>query len=74
MLNRSLGTYQFFASQYFRKLTKSQSDVNVFATDTILATLMCCTRSAYSWDIVVQKIGGKVFLDKRDNTEFGKTK
>jgi len=53
-----------------RKLTKSQSDVNVFATDTILATLMCCTRSAYSWDIVVQKIGGKVFLDKRDNTEF----
>jgi len=53
-----------------RKLTKSQSDVNVFATDAILATLMCCTRSAYSWDIVVQKIGGKVFLDKRDNTEF----
>ena len=44
----------------------------MFATDTILATLMCCTRSAYSWDIVVQKIGGKVFLDKRDNTEFGK--
>ena len=56
----------------FRKLSKSQSDVNVFATDAILATLMCCTRSAYSWDIVVQKIGGKVFLDKRDNTEFGK--
>merc|ERR1739846_156559 len=53
-----------------RKLTKSQNDVNVFATDTILATLMCCTRSAYSWDIVVQKIGGKVFLDKRDNTKF----
>merc|ERR1711981_530021 len=53
-----------------RKLTKSQSEVNVFATDAILATLMCCTRSAYSWDIVVQKIGGKIFLDKRDNTEF----
>ena len=28
-----------------RKLTKTQSDVNVFATDSILATLMCCTRS-----------------------------
>ena len=25
---------------------------------------------AYSWDIVVQKIGDKIFLDKRDNTEF----
>ena len=55
-----------------RKLAKSHPDANVFATDTILATLMCCTRSVYSWDIVVQKIGGKIFLDKRDNTEFGK--
>merc|ERR1712088_1221770 len=53
-----------------RKLTKSQPDVNVFATDSILATLMCCTRSVYSWDIVVQKIGDKIFLDKRDSTEF----
>merc|ERR1712025_359169 len=53
-----------------RKLAKSHPDANVFATDTILATLMCCTRSVYSWDIVVQKIGGKIFLDKRDNTEF----
>ena len=49
-----------------RKLAKSHPDAYVFATDTILA------RSIYSWDIVVQKIGGKIFLDKRDNTEFGK--
>merc|ERR1739844_714255 len=56
------GTMEYYDKAYDR--------VNVFATDTILATLMCCTRSAYSWDIVVQKIGGKVFLDKRDNTEF----
>merc|ERR1719355_496033 len=53
-----------------RKLAKSHPDANVFATDSILATLMCCTRSVYSWDIVVQKIGEKIFLDKRDNTEF----
>lgn len=44
----------------------------MYATDAILATLMCCTRSNYSWDIVIQKIGGKLFFDKRDNTEFGK--
>merc|ERR1712150_348490 len=48
----------------------SEPKANVFATDAILATLMCCTRAMYSWDIVVQKIGGKIFLDKRDNTEF----
>jgi len=53
-----------------RKLVKTEAKANVFVTDAILATLMCASRSAYSWDIVVQKIGGKVFLDKRDNTEF----
>ena len=54
-----------------RRLARADDvDANVFATDSILATLMCCSRSQYSWDIVVQKIGGKIFLDKRDNTEF----
>lgn len=35
----------------------SKSVGNVYATDAILATLMCCTRSNYSWDIVIEKIG-----------------
>uniref|UniRef100_A0A8C4QGH9 Eukaryotic translation initiation factor 3 subunit D n=2 Tax=Eptatretus burgeri TaxID=7764 RepID=A0A8C4QGH9_EPTBU len=51
-----------------RKLAKSEG--NVFATDAILATLMCCTRSMYSWDIVVQRVGSKLFFDKRDNSDF----
>ncbi|XP_054275040.1 eukaryotic translation initiation factor 3 subunit D-like [Macrosteles quadrilineatus] len=51
-----------------RKLSKTVG--NVYATDAILATLMCCTRSNYSWDIVIEKIGDKLFFDKRDNTEF----
>lgn len=51
-----------------RKLSKTEG--NVYATDAILATLMCCTRSNYSWDIVIDKIGDKLFFDKRDNTEF----
>jgi len=53
-----------------RKLVKTEAKANVFVTDAILATLMCASRSAYSWDIIIQKIGNKVFLDKRDNTEF----
>lgn len=44
---------------------------NVFATDAILTTLMCCTRSSYPWDIVVQKVKDKIFLDKRDGSAFG---
>ncbi len=44
----------------------------MFATDAILATLMCCTRSVNSWDIIVQRVGNKLFFDKRDNSDFGK--
>lgn len=44
----------------------------IFATDAILATLMAAPRSIYSWDIVIQRVGTKTFLDKRDNTQFGK--
>ena len=42
----------------------------MFATDAILATLMCSTRSVYSWDIIVQRVGKKLFFDKRDDSEF----
>lgn len=69
-IDRIIHTVTTTDDPVIRKLAKSHPDANVFATDTILATLMCCTRSVYSWDIVVQKIGGKIFLDKRDNTEF----
>jgi len=31
---------------------------------------MACQRSMYSWDIVVQRVGTKTFLDKRDNSQF----
>lgn len=38
----------------FLKLAKT--DGNVFATDSIIAALMCCSRSVYPWDIVVTVI------------------
>ncbi|XP_072022114.1 eukaryotic translation initiation factor 3 subunit D-like [Amphiura filiformis] len=65
-------------NRLFHKVTTTDDPVirklagegNVFATDIILATLMCCTRSGYSWDIVVQHIQGKLFFDKRDDSEF----
>eukprot|EP00262_Sarcandra_glabra_P013678 TRINITY_DN385_c0_g1_i2.p1 TRINITY_DN385_c0_g1~~TRINITY_DN385_c0_g1_i2.p1 ORF type:complete len:569 (+),score=73.32 TRINITY_DN385_c0_g1_i2:198-1904(+) len=42
----------------------------VFATDSILSTLMCAPRSVYSWDIVVQRVGNKLFFDKRDGSQL----
>ena len=52
-----------------RKLT---SKGNVFGTDAIISTLMCCTRSVHSWDVIVQRVGKKLFFDKGDNSDFGK--
>lgn len=41
----------------------------VFATDQVLAVLMACPRSVYSWDIVATKTpDGQIFLDKRINS------
>eukprot|EP00731_Ephydatia_muelleri_P029154 Em0020g798a len=52
-----------------RKLAK-QGEGKVFATDTIVATLMACARSQYSWDIVVTKVGDLMFFDKREDSRF----
>lgn len=51
-----------------RKLSKTEG--NVFATDAIIATLMCATRSVASWDILVQRVGNRLFFDKRDDSDF----
>ncbi|XP_071814544.1 eukaryotic translation initiation factor 3 subunit D-like [Apostichopus japonicus] len=51
-------------------IRKLASKGNVFGTDIILATIMCSTRSSYSWDVIVQHVGGKLFFDKRDDSEF----
>lgn len=40
----------------------------VFATSAILALIMVAPRSVQSWDVIVQRIGGKLFLDKRDGS------
>ena len=49
-----------------------KEEAQVFATDAILATLMCCTRSVQSWDILVHRIGkSTVFFDKREKSNFG---
>lgn len=50
--------------------TLAKTEGTVYATDSIIATLMCCSRSVYPWDIVVSKIGSKLFFDKRDESNF----
>lgn len=47
-----------------------EGEGNVFATDAVLAQLMAAPRSVYSWDIVIEKVNGMLFLGKRDNSTF----
>jgi len=42
----------------------------VYATDAILSHLMASPRSVYSWDLVIEKIGGIIFIDKREDSLF----
>ena len=48
----------------------NEDKATVFATDAILSTLMCASRSVYSWDIVIQRVGNKLFFDKRDGSQL----
>ena len=50
-VNRIFHTVTTTDDPIIRKLSKHEG--NVYATDSILATIMCCTRSNYSWDIVI---------------------
>lgn len=40
----------------------------IFATSAILALIMVAPRTVQSWDVIVQRIGDKLFLDKRDRS------
>ncbi len=42
----------------------------IFITDSILALLMCTTRSVYPWDITLTVQDGALFFDKRDGGAF----
>jgi translation initiation factor 3 subunit D len=43
---------------------------NVIATDNILSVLMTAPRSVYTWDIVIQKVDGVIYMDKRDTAHL----
>lgn len=44
----------------------SSNQGTIFATDSVLALLMCATKTINPWDIVVNKKGNQIFLDKRE--------
>ncbi|KAK5744762.1 hypothetical protein LTR17_001838 [Elasticomyces elasticus] len=47
-----------------------KDEATVFATDNILSMLMCAPRSLYSWDLVMIKEAGKIYIDKREGSSL----
>ncbi|CDZ98729.1 eukaryotic translation initiation factor 3 subunit 7 [Phaffia rhodozyma] len=48
----------------------SKDTARVYTTDAILSVLMCAPRSVNSWDIVVNREGDNLYLDKREGGAF----
>jgi hypothetical protein len=50
-----------------QELAQEEDAGNVYATDSVLAHIMTCSRSVLPWDIVITYLpGGIIFLDHRD--------
>lgn len=49
-------------------LWATQNKGQIFTTDVALAVLMAAPRSVASWDIIVQRSGGALFLDVREGS------
>lgn len=47
-----------------------KDEATIFATDNILSMLMCAPRSVYSWDLIITRLGNKIYLDKRDGSSL----
>lgn len=52
--------------EQLQDLMEENDDATVFATEQVLAAIMAASRSVYSWDCVITKVGGKILVDKRD--------
>merc|ERR1712039_438544 len=44
------------------------NNANIYTTDNVLSAIMCCNRSKYSFDIVIDKVGDTMFLNERSKT------
>ncbi|KAF1745487.1 hypothetical protein MXB_3846 [Myxobolus squamalis] len=48
----------------------STSKACVFASDSILSTLMACTRSVAPWDLLIHRVANVLFFDKRPDSDI----
>ena len=61
---------QRIASEPPKPTESGATPARIYMTDSILALLMCSTRSVYPWDITLTVQDGQLFFDKRDGGAF----
>ena len=47
-----------------------KDEAQIFTTDNILSMLMCAPRSVYSWDLIINRQGNKIYIDKREGSNI----
>jgi translation initiation factor 3 subunit D len=64
-VDEKIGIYNWVSTieNSFVDIIKENKDLNVFASDAVVATLMTVQSSVYPWDISVEKRQGKIILD-----------
>lgn len=65
-LDRTIFNITTSEDPVIQKLAQEKA-ATVFATDAIIALLMCTTKSVNPWDIIINKSGNQIFFDKRDD-------
>lgn len=60
--------YQSTSEDPIMQKLASEGKADLFATAEIISQIMCAPKSYYSWDVIVKKVNGVVFLDKREGS------
>jgi len=74
-MDENVGLYNWVTTieNSFVDIITANKDLNVFASDAVITTLMTAPLSVYPWDISVEKRDGKTILEYNENKLFDYT-
>ncbi len=71
-VDENIGLYNWVATieNTLIDIIQEKPELNVFASDAVIATLMTSPLSVYPWDVSVEKRSGKIFLEYNEKRIF----
>jgi len=75
LINEKIALYNWVSTiePTFAEIITTKEDLNVFASDAVIATIMTAPLAVYPWDISVTKLNGKIILDIDESKIFNYT-